>query len=280
MDNFTDKIFKHGQKIKVIRGKGQIKPGSVGRISYIGGFGHRTYFSITFRIVFTRFGNGGRERIDLLPLKVDGMDFERLGMDLETIDTINKLLMENVPKRYIRPVDLKRPVARIEPLEEESKNLLSIPTFDFLSYIASIGFSIQKENIHYRSHIKDNMLLNKEFNVVINKTSRRRQIIAIEEGIKPHNISELIFKAYDSRQHKEVMDYIREFLIWYFDDMDKRMHWLKILRKSMSEIRFDTRFSYVRDSYNAQLETLIKVLSIHTDKSILRTLIKAGLEKI
>jgi len=195
-------LLKLFQKIEVIESTKQTKPGSIGYISYIGDIGAGNAARI--KAVFTRFGKSGKKRFSTAQIKTPLIDIDRLQIS----GANKKKTIEDLRYRELR--HFRPPGSRIKVIQESSKDLTNIDTWDFMAYISAISLFLSIYS-HYNSRAR-NM---NEANIDV---------------VRPNNIGKLICDTFRSAApHPELEEYIT-----YFDRTDTRKMWLDVLRKEIS----------------------------------------------
>jgi len=202
----TLKLF---QKIEVIKSSRQTKPGSIGYITSLNDLGQQN--SLDVRVMFTRFGKSGKERLSVSKLRPPLIDIDSLPIsenskkDLEVLT--NKVLMSKGIRYGVCD-------SKIKVIQEESKNLIDLDTWNFMAYISAIslflsGYATQR--------------------------IRGANVAAIDrvDEVKADTIGPLIYNMFRTKAfHPRLKEYIK-----YFDEAENRRIWLDELRKEMSIYR-------------------------------------------
>lgn len=224
------KLVELFQKIEVIESTRQSKPGSIGYVSTISDMG--AYNVVQISVLFTKFGKNGKNRLSISRIKVPLVDIDNLQVSED-----DKALLKTLCDREMLPRGHRFSLcdSKIKTVQESSKDLTNLDTWDFMAYISSISLFLSKYAL-----IKNNV---------------NHGAIADVDAVGTFNIGSLICNMFRSKD----LHYRLEEFVTYFDNDVNRKAWLELLRREVSVYRqaiitnntyIFNRYTYARDLIN------------------------------
>jgi len=206
-------LLKLFQKIEIVESSRQTKPGSIGYIMSISDMG--AYNAIEIQAMFTRFGKSGKNRLSLSRIRTPLIDTDSLQISKNNIRTLEDLSGRELLPRGPR---FKLVDSKIKVIQESSKDLTNLNTWDFMAYVSTISLFLSNNRI---------------FRAVPNN-DRIANVDNIDLGeFRADSIGSLIYNTFTSKIfHPRMEKYIT-----YFGDVNNRRIWLHLLRKEISIYR-------------------------------------------
>ena len=199
------KPLKLFQKIEITESIRQTKPGSVGYIVYINDLA--IYNMLDVRTMFIKFGKSGKRRFSVARIKVPLVDIDCLQISEKFKKNLKTLTSKELMPRMSVANDSK-----LKVIQESSKNLTEIDTWDFMAYISAISMFLDSHRMIYGRPVNAN-------NININDLE-----------LQANDIGALIYKLFRSKALNPKLDMFVE----YFDNVDNRKIWMDKLRKEIS----------------------------------------------
>jgi len=240
------KPLKLFQKIEITESTRQTKPGSIGYVVYINELA--MYNMLDVRIMFTKFGKSGKKRFSVARVKVPMVDIDCL-----QIAERSKKTLKTLPNKELMPRMSVVEDSKIKVIQESSKNLTEIDTWDFMAYISAISMFLDSHRMIYGRPVNAN-------NININDLE-----------LQANDIGALIYKLFRSKALNPKLDMFVE----YFDNVDNRRTWMDKLRKEISvnrQIITITNESVLR-KYGSNYE-LIRIIARKIDITMKKISIK------
>ena len=133
-------IIRPTERIEVIESKKQCKTGSTGYLAYQQPLD--IYNICRSLIVFTKFGNKGKNRIEVIPLTTELVDINTMKLTTKAMATLKESIpisgiMPKYPDKYYT---INSSIKKVPML---SKSIIDLDIWDFFGYICSLSLFIK-----------------------------------------------------------------------------------------------------------------------------------------